>query len=453
MIISFSVANFRSFLSEETLSLVASKRLSGSHDDHKVAIPASSESALRTAVIYGANGSGKSNLFKALRYLKQMATKTRPKGAATGREPFRFAGDHDTPSSFDLQFIASGTVYRYALRVDDTRVLEEWLARVSRGRERVLYERITDAEGKVTIDAPGFSSQDKISVLASLGGPHNQTFLATIHATLDASDFSEDIQRVLRWFTVGLRLIAPNETIEPVGHMLSTDPTFLQFAGEFLKNSSTGVDHLEVDKVELTEEELQKILPKTFMDRLLEDIRNDEDNKAIVQYGEGKELLIERKDSNHFYRITIRAAHSRDHDGRSQLSLAEESDGTRRLLQLIPALHLARDSSSVYVVDEIDRSMHPMLIWKFVESFIRSCSGRESQLIATTHESNLLDLDLIRRDEVWFLEKDHTLASHVYSLMDFKIRKDLEVRKHYLQGRFGAVPFLGNIDRLTEEVT
>jgi AAA15 family ATPase/GTPase len=119
---------------------------------------------------------------------------------------------------------------------------------------------------------------------------------------------------------------------------------------------------------------------------------------------------------------------------------------------LIPLLHhLKTDSAAVYFVDEIDRSMHPALVWKFLEHFLKSSDGGERQLIVTTHESNLLDLDLFRRDEIWFAEKDHTGTSHLYSLADFNIRKDLEIRKHYFQGRFGAIPFLGNLDRLLTE--
>ncbi|HKT50165.1 MAG TPA: AAA family ATPase, partial [Candidatus Angelobacter sp.] len=106
---------------------------------------------------------------------------------------------------------------------------------------------------------------------------------------------------------------------------------------------------------------------------------------------------------------------------------------------------------AVYFIDEIDRSLHPILIWKFLEYFLRSCKEGRQQVILTTHESNLLDLALLRRDEIWFAEKDDKGATRLYSLSDFKVRKDLEIRKHYLQGRFGAVPFLGGLDRLLEE--
>ncbi len=450
MLISFSVANFRSFCDEQTLSLVASKKLS-SHGNHGFPIPGTKEEALRAAVIYGANGAGKSNFFKALRFVKSMATRTRSKSSGTGREPFRFSEQVNSPSTFDLQFIADNSVYRYGLKVNDQFVTEEWLLKVTGQREKVLYERLTDTDGKVVIDAPGFKATDKVRLLATIGGPHNQTFLATVIATLDHSDLGKDVGAVVDWFSDGLRLIAPNEPIEPIGHMLSTDSDFLAFAGDFLKLSSTGVDHLKVEKIEISEDDLSKMLPKPFMEKLLNDLQADNEGLAIVELGEGTEVLVERKDVNHFYRVTIQASHKINDKQSAQLNLSDESDGTRRLLQLVPALHRAKADNAVYFVDEIDRSMHPMLIWKFLESFIHSCCGNGSQIVVTTHESNLLDLDLLRRDEIWFVEKDNALSSQIYSLMDFKVRKDLEVRKHYLQGRFGAVPFLGNIDQLIEK--
>ncbi len=450
MLISFSVANFRSFRDEQTLSLVANKKLS-SHGNHGFPIPGTKEEALRAAVIYGANGAGKSNFFKALRFVKSMATRNRSKSAGTGREPFRFSEQATSPSTFDLQFIADNTVYRYGLKVSDQFVTEEWLVKVTGRREKILFERLTEADGRVVIDAPGFKPTDKVRLLANIGGPHNQTFLATVVATLDHSDFGKDVGAVVDWFSEGLRLIAPNEPIEPIGHMLSTNSDFLAFAGDFLKLSSTGVDHLKVEKTEISEEDLSKMLPKEFMDKLLGDLESADKGLGIVQLGEGIEILVERKDVNHFYRVTIQASHKIDNNRSAQLNLSDESDGTRRLLQLVPALHRAKVDNAVYFVDEIDRSMHPMLIWKFLEAFIHSCCGNGSQIIVTTHESNLLDLDLLRRDEIWFVEKDHALSSQIYSLMDFKIRKDLEVRKHYLQGRFGAVPFLGNIDGLIQK--
>jgi AAA15 family ATPase/GTPase len=452
MVVSFSVSNFRSFASEETFSLVASKRLAGSHDDHTVPIPDSKESVLRTAVIYGANGAGKSNLFKALGYVKAVALRPRERNSGTGREPFRLDSAADQASSFDLQFIADNKLYRFGFKTNDVRITDEWLLQVDGGREKLLYDRVTDENGRVTIDAQGLKNAgQKLQALATVGGPQNQSFLATVCVTLDSSDYGEDLSRIVSWFQDSLILIAPHASFKSLGHLLTGDSGFNEFAGEFLKASSTGVDHLKVSKTEITEKELRSLLSEDLVAKVLKDLSKSEDNVTVVRLGEGNELLVEKTDANHYYRITIQAAHQNTAGKVVPLELSEESDGTRRLLNLMPALHHLRKSSAVYFIDEIDRSLHPILVWKFLEFFLRSCQGGQRQIIVTTHESNLLDLDLLRRDEIWFAEKDNEAATRLYSLADYQVRKDLEIRKHYLQGRFGAVPFLGNLDLLRIE--
>lgn len=447
MIVSFSVENFRSFAGEETFSLVASNRFGGHHDGHLVPIPGIEEKALRTAVLYGANGAGKSNLFKSLTYMRTMALFTRKKNSGTGRESFRFSEEIDKTTSFDLQFIAGEKLYRFGFKVDDQRILEEWLIKVESGREKELFERITDSNGKVTIEAKGFRSEgEKLNALVTVGGPQNQTFLSTIRATLDTSEYGDDIAAVLDWFDCTLTLIRPDAKYRDLGHHLTNDKDFLRFASDFLKSSSTGIDHLTSIKKEISEDQIRSLLTEDLLSEVITDL--EEDGMAVVPLGEGKEVLVERAGENHYFLLTIQAAHEHQDGEMIPLDLSEESDGTKRLLHLIPALHHLRTSGGVFVIDEIDRSMHPKLSWKFLEFFLKCCEGEQRQVIVTTHESNLLDLDLLRRDEIWFAEKDKSGATRLYSLADFKIRKDLEIRKHYLQGRFGAIPFLGNLDRL-----
>lgn len=450
MIVSFSVSNFRSFSSEETISLVASNRVAG-HDDHAVPIPDSKERVLRTAVLYGANGAGKSNLFNALRYLESMAINARSRKKGTGREVFRFDEIQHMPSSFDLQFISSNKLFRFGFKVDDERVLEEWLFQIIGGKQRVLYERITREDGSVVIEADGLKDAGpKVRALATIGGPQNQSFLATVNATLEKDDFGDELGEVLAWFNSSLNLVGPDQYYGRLGHYLDQDTGFQTFAGSFLKASSTGVNHLEVAKKELSKDELRRLLPNNLVSKLLKDL--EEDEGGVVNLGEGKELLIERRGEDRFYQISIQAAHEHKPGTVVKLSLDDESDGTRRLLNLLPALYHLRTKGAVYFIDEIDRSLHPILVKEFLHFFLRSCDSGLRQIIVTTHESNLLDLDLLRRDEIWFVEKDESASTKLYSLLDFKVRNDLEIRKHYLQGRFGAVPFLGNLEQLLGQV-
>jgi hypothetical protein len=351
-----------------------------------------------------------------------------------------------------LQFITQGKLYRFCCAVTDKHVIEEWLVQVIGGQEKAVYERITDENGKVKIEARDAENRGKkFAALVTVGGPHNQTFLATIRATLDEADYGEEISAVLAWFEDSLTLIAPDASFGTLGVMLANDSAFREFAGTFLRASATGVEAIKARKQEISEEALRSLLPESLLSRLLDDGDDDEEGKALVHIGKNKELLIERSDKNHYYRLTIQTEHKHQKEKSINLDLSEESDGTRRLLNLIPALHHLHNRNAVYFIDEFDRSMHPMLAWKFLEFFLKSCVHEQHQIIVTTHEANLLDLDLLRRDEIWFAEKSPTGATHLYSLSDFKPRKDLDIRKHYLQGRFSAIPFLGNLEHLLEE--
>jgi AAA15 family ATPase/GTPase len=450
MLVSLSVSNFRSFLKEETFSLVASKRLADTHKGHLVPIPNSDEFVLRMAVIYGANGAGKSNLFRALRFVKMVALRANKKSNGSRRERFDFSDSGTGPSNFDLQFISNNKLYRFGFECDDAKITEEWLVEVIGAKERVIYERTTNSDGKVEIVAKELEKiNKKISALITIGGPQNQSFLATIGATLELSDFGEELSGIIRWFEADLFLVGPNQVYAPLGHELSSDTDFLKFAGDFLKSSSTGVDHLVTQKKELSEEELKAIVPDAIWAKFIEQASGtDEGEMGLMRMPNGDSVIIEKTHENHFYKISVRAAH-KAHNGKFlQLDLKEESDGTRRLLDFIPALHRLQSKDGLYFVDEIDRSMHPMLVRKLIEYFLSSCTSAMAQLIVTTHESTLLDLELLRRDEIWFAEKDRDLETRLYSLMDFKVRTDLEIRKNYLNGRFGAIPFFGDFKKL-----
>jgi len=454
MLVSFSVTNFRSFFEEQTFSMVASKRLAESHPSHILPLPNSEESVLKTAIIYGANGAGKSNLFRALRYVRSIALRPNKKFQGTRREKFHTIGN-DLPSSFDLQFVANNKIYRFGFKADDSKILEEWLVEVIRGRDHIMYERITEEDGKVRVQAnKALNKNEKIKALITIGGPQNQSFLATINATLSPSDIGKDLTEIFHWFSDTLNMIAPNEVYAPLGHELTEDSSFLKFAGDFLKASATGVDHLETEKKEISETELKALLPEQAWKKFSEQLEDHEDGEiGIIRIPGGNNLIVERTNENRFYKVSIQVSHKRNDECDFQLDLREESDGTRRLLDFVPALHRVQKESGVYFIDEIDRSMHPMLVWKFLEFFLNACKLSQSQIIVTTHETNLLDLELVRRDEIWFTEKDHNLETKIYSLMDFKVRTDLDIRKNYLNGRFGAIPFLGNFSKLELEAS
>ena len=172
------------------------------------------------------------------------------------------------------------------------------------------------------------------------------------------------------------------------------------------------------------------------------------DNQAGILLRGDKEFFVFNVNKDDEVQImTIEFEHF---NSESFFALSEESDGTRRLLDLIEVL-LSKNSNKTYVIDEVDRCLHPQLTYKLIESYLEVCKENQRQLIVTTHESRLLDFDLLRRDEIWFVDKDKNGHSSLYSLEAYNERFDKKIDKAYLEGRYGGVPIFSTVFPLKEE--
>lgn len=451
MLLSFSLANFRSFRAEQTLSMLASKRLGPCADSrHVCQLPGTQEHALRVAALYGANGAGKSNLARAVLALQRLVCQGTAPGDEMQREPF-LLDEHSrsVPTSFEVQFAQEGSVFRYGVCLDALRVHEEWLSMYVGKKERNLFTRVSTDSGSTTVElgpaANGDGGSTKVQSLAEVAARPNQLFLTEVRNLDDPKAQGPRLHSVIQWFTSTLKVIPPGAAFASLTERVTSDKEFARFAGEFLRNASTGVRFLDAEYLDV---------PKSKVPGELLDGPEGQGPEHFLRFlaSRGWEFVGERGNDSLTLRRIV-ATHTGQDGHTVSLPLNEESDGTRRLLHLLPALYQLTKDSRVYVVDELERSMHPILARKFVEFFVKAGGGSSSQLIFTTHESGLLDLDLVRRDGIWFAEKDRDGATHLYSLADFKVRNDLRIDKGYLQGRFGAVPFLGGIDRLLEHET
>ncbi len=368
------------------------------------------------------------------------------RAAGTARVPFRFRQGKARATEFDLQFIAGGRLLRFGLVVDDERVAEEWLVEVVGGRERVVYERVSSAEGKTEVQGKGLTDcGPKVELMAKLGGKQHHTFLASVKSLVEAEEILGPVALALEWFDSGLVLIGPEATFERLASMLFLDEKLKGFAGEFLKSASTGVDEIEVSRKEIAESDFEELWTRGGQKKSSPEADPD---PIIITRNDGMELIKEKAG---YFEQEVLARHRTDGGEEASFRLKDESDGTQKLLRLAPALYDLNQRPAVYLIDEIDRSLHPMMVRHFVSSFLSACQGGMRQLLVTTHESRLLDLEILRRDEIWFAEKDGGLATRLYSLADFHVRKDLKVDKQYLQGRFGAIPFLSDVQDLVEE--
>ena len=415
------------------------------HPQHLSGIPGSKDNLLSAAVIYGANASGKSNLVKALQFVKDLVLKGSQPGQPINRQSFRLRKScASEPSSFELRFVHGQLVFGYGFKVTDTEVVDEWLSLFDGGREIPCFERTTsDGVTKVELfegfDGDEFGDHSRIKMLGGLGARSNQLFLSAARETFDANVQDPLVRGVLEWLEL-LTIIGPEHRFSSLSKFVDDTPDFRVFAGQFLHGASTGISGIQVHKVDYDEQAPHHPSMRGLVDALAPgQVRTTADGH--VERGDGKGLRVAKLVAEHF-----------DDAGQAvAFPLSDESDGTRRLLDLLPALYQSKERRRVFVIDEIDRSLHPLLARKFLEFFLKSNSEDRGQMILTTHESNLMDLDLLRRDEIWFTEKSRASETSVYPLSDFSIRTDLKVAKGYLQGRFGAIPFLGDIDRLSEK--
>jgi len=441
MLVSFSVSNFRSIGEEETLNMVASNKLTD-HLGHRVAIGTTGKHVLRSAVIYGANAAGKSNLIRAMGVAQRLILETGDRPA--GIEPFRFDRDKlGQPSSFEFRFLLGERIFVYGFDVTSKQVVNEWLAVAKDDEELVIFER--DQEGRTRTEsktmrlfAHGPAMFDTLDVLAQLPVKINQLFLSRIRDVPETSQ-GETLNAVIRWLTQDLVILEAQHRDTDILDRLYRDRTFRTFSSCFLESVGTGIGALAMNERmrDLTDVE------RRFIPALL---KHGLPKSNVLLRGSDTETRIKENDPDHVIERKLLAMHILQSE-RFRLPFAEESDGTQQLLHLMPVLSPS-EPNKVFVIDELDRSLHPLICREFIRFFSESRPGARKQLIVTTHEVHLLNQELLRRDEYWFVEKDKAQQSRFISLSDFSIRNDLQVQKGYLQGRFGAIPVIGDTSDL-----
>lgn len=263
MLLSFTVSNYRSFKDEQTLSLIASKRLDGTNAlPHCTAVPGTDESVLRVAALYGANGAGKSNLVRALGLVGRLVLRGTPPGEPIDFEPFLL--DQETrkqPSCFELQFAQDGRVFRYGFCCDAERVHEEWLSVYQGQKERPIFTRIPSDKGAAQVEL-GASAQkvdfpDRLKALATVGARPNQLFLTEIVNLDDADDQGPVCRQAITWFASTLTIIGAEARFKSLAEALAADADLAGFAGQFLSEANTGIAGLKVETRDIPRSSLQ----------------------------------------------------------------------------------------------------------------------------------------------------------------------------------------------------
>lgn len=442
MLVSFSVANFRSFGDEATLTMVASNKLT-EHEHHRVQIGSTDKALVRAAVIYGANAAGKSNLVKAIDFAQRLIREPNQRRSLT---PFRFSeASEQKPSSFEFQFLIKDRVFNYGFDVLGNKVVEEWLSVKKGDDDVILFER--EQSGAISVPESArrqFQDDEQtlytLDVISKLPLREEQLFLNRA-LSLPEQAQGPTLSAITRWFSTTLVVLTNTSRPSDLFERLHRDKTFRAFCSSFLKNVGTGVGGLEFSLKERESSEWER----AYLNQL-----GKLGTPRFNPFGDSDSDLIPRPDKPGYVVERKLLSEHRIKSDSYHLPFSEESDGTQSLLHLMPILAPIPDQPLVAVIDELDRSLHPLICWEFVRFFSDSCPGAPRQLIATTHEAHLLNLELLRRDEYWFAEKDETQQTRLSSLDEYSIRNDLKVEKGYLNGRFGAIPVIGGQQSLED---
>lgn len=418
MLLQFTVKNFLSIKDEVTLSMVASK--DSSFEDNLLPYEDGKKikNALKSVVIYGANASGKSNILKALRFVKNFIKNSHEmqQGIKIQRKPFKLDNRCiNEPSEFQIVFIHNNVKYLYGFSVTEDEVIDEYLYYYPNGRQSIIFERERD-EYKFTIDV------ERQSELKNKFHSKNKLFIAT-----ESLWEYEKAKVPFEWLSSYLNIFINHDGLE--GYTVSSmhnDEKINLLVKKYIKLADVGIDDIAVD-IKRSDD----IINSDVFKLLSEDVKS--------------QLLKKVQDANI---IDIKMIHkAKDKEGNItnyKFDIDEESDGTQKFFGLLGPWINALLNGYTIVIDELDIRLHTLLVKKLMGMFLDpDVNKNNAQLIFTTHDTNLLDSDLLRRDQIWFTEKKEDKSTDLYSLYDFGgVRKSISIEKGYLQGKYGAIPVL-----------
>lgn len=425
MLIEFKFSNFLSYKEMTSFSMVAGKERTNSKT--LASIPKFRLKLLPLAAIYGANASGKSNLIKALGFLKTLVTTQRVKGKIPLRH-FYYSEDKNTISNFEISFLVNELIYEFKIACNEDGLLYEELIERNSRSEKTLYLRDKD---KVQIN-PKINSHDAIQCVAdrSLNRP------CPLLTTLSSMKF-KPFEGVFRWFSEELKVIHQDSFLIPYGLDIGENDSRNTLLSEVLRGTDTGISALVSTPVS---ESSLRLLPSE-RNELLSTVCH---GSQLIKEAGGGRLLAYFKDGDLAFR-RLNAAH--EISGKEYLiPLEEESSGTKKIIDLAPAIIdlLLSKKNCVYVIDGIDHGLHMEINYWLVRRFLENVnSNTRKQLIFTSQDTNLLRRAGLRRDEIWFVERRRNSPSQLVNAVEFKgLRIDSSLQKLYEEGRLGALPIL-----------
>lgn len=460
MLIRFNVKNFLSFStredgkSEEFSMLAGKVRSKKEHiyDDDKIKL-------LKFAAVYGANAAGKSNLVKAMDFMRRTVLNGLPEGH-TDKYCKVNPKNKENESYFEIEIMLEQKYYAYGFEVilSQGKFVSEWLIELtSDNHEKVIFSRdIVNGKFELNGVLKTKGLVDKLNVYAEDIRDDSSVLLLSVMNQNKKNLYQEYkrasiLKDIYLWIRDNLDINYPDQPISDYSYMAETEN--IEEVCRIISAFGTGITNFEMVKVPI--EKVVSHLPIEIREQLLTDLekrlielRNEElsESKGIIMRSSRDFFILNTDEDGEIVCQTIKFYHG---NKSALFNLSEESDGTVRILDLLEIL-LAGEGKT-YVIDELDRCLHPSMTYRFVETFLQLAIEKDIQLIVTTHESRLMDFDLLRRDEIWFVNKKISGETDIYSLEEYNARFDQKIDKAYLEGRYGGVPVFSTVFPIKED--
>lgn len=422
MLIEFRLGNFRSFRDECAISLIASTDKSLSDNTIETGI-SSLPRVVRSAVVYGPNASGKSNFLRGLVLMRGMVVESAslPPQSTFNIQPFRLdPKTKDEPCLFEVTVAIDGVRYQYGFEATPNRITAEWLLVYQTNKSAVWFDRRRDEA----------TDKDIYKLGSGLKGPKQVWRDATRRDALFLSTAiqlnSEALSPLYKWFAESLHIIQSGQMISDVFTTEKIkDPIWERRVVDFLSSADIAISAIRAYEMDGFHTLLQ--------------INPAEGVVSEPRFEKGRVLRP-------------RFTHSVGETA-AEMDLEDESDGTQKLFALAGPLFEILQRGQVLVIDELDRSLHELLVRHLVRLFYDpEINTKGAQLIFTSHDSSLLEGNLLRRDQVWFIEKGNDLASYITPLTEYSARKDEALDRGYRAGRYGAIPLITHRLRVEAEL-
>lgn len=434
MLIRFELENYRSIKKPLVFHMVQRNYKRFSHHVHN---HSDDLKILKTSGVYGGNATGKTNLFRGLHFVKKMVEEREYLTSFQSTKYFHpFLLDEQSkekPSKFQVDFISKGEIFIYELEVNSSSkiVLFEQLSKSKNNELELIFKRHYNESNQLKIEYP--KKEYVVKVLEEYLSSMKHSSLISLHFFEE-----ENLEKARDWFINKTEFLFPVYKFMDIAYILSLKPYYLEIANRIIKFSNTGIDKLNIEKIPL------KIYLGVDNSDLIKHVtRNlEEQDYFSFQDSNGNECTAIKENDRDISVLKLVAIHISNNGKEVPFDLEQESRGTLVLIHLLPALILSYGEGVNYFIDEINRSLHPILFKELLKQYLdNNIENASGQLIFNSHEDFMMDEKVIRQDELWLMDKIKN-ESELFPLSDFpNVRFDLNYRKNYLNGKFGGVPF------------